>query len=167
MLIRCIRALAVTSLVASLLLCGLNHNHVNDNDNNENDPQPSQLRRHLSAWLDPKTVVGKSLGSMSHHSNVNHGLDPSLRIVAFGTSKTWGAGLDHPENEVHYIYDMTCSATFCSFKVSLSQHCCQITLFSIYTTDLCRLVITDSTQFRITLDTCRLSIALFAFHDWY
>lgn len=72
-----------------------------------NQKRKNNLRRWLS-WSDPKTVVEKpppTTTTTSHLTNEdndnNDGLDVSkLRIVAFGTSKTWGAGLKHPDREV-------------------------------------------------------------------
>jgi hypothetical protein len=45
-------------------------------------------------WLDPKTVVLKNSGQDTNLA--------SMRIVAFGTSKTWGAGLEDP-NDVRAV----------------------------------------------------------------
>ena len=75
-----------------------------------NQKTKNNLRRWLS-WSDPKTIVDKptttttTTTTTSHLTNEdndnNDGLDVSkLRIVAFGTSKTWGAGLKHPDREV-------------------------------------------------------------------
>ncbi len=52
-------------------------------------------RRLTASWSDPKTTVGKF-----DSGSANKQLIESLRIVAFGTSKTWGAGLKDPEHEV-------------------------------------------------------------------
>lgn len=53
-----------------------------------------QRRRLISRHHDPKTVVSKDT---FHERNVNLN---SLRYVAFGTSKTWGADLKDREHEV-------------------------------------------------------------------
>jgi hypothetical protein len=52
-------------------------------------------RRRMTSWLsDPKTVILKSDAKIVAHDI------QKLRYAAFGTSKTWGSGLDDPDREV-------------------------------------------------------------------
>lgn len=50
-----------------------------------------QRRRLTTLWSDPKTSIGKTAARIPSFE--------SLRIVSFGTSKTWGAGLADPDHE--------------------------------------------------------------------
>lgn len=66
-----------------------------------------ERRRLTGTWVDPRTTVGKATSIVS-----STGVE-SLRFAAFGTSKTWGAGLKDPNNEVRR----------CMLS-RLSVHCC-------------------------------------------
>lgn len=68
--------------------------------------QRLQRRRRLTTWSDPRTTSAKTITPIITAMDKSDADDlQPLRIVAFGTSKTWGAGLIHPEREVgSFVY---------------------------------------------------------------
>lgn len=152
LLLRLLRAALLAGIVTVAYVFYFNI-HENDSSN--------QHRRRLSSWSDPRTTVGKR-STMQRQDN---GLDiAKLRIVAFGTSKTWGAGLDHPEREVrNYSYWKIVCCVMCVGDHMITN---ADDLRSILVPDVRFLVVSSGSKLGTTLHTCRLSISMSPFHDW-
>jgi hypothetical protein len=95
------------TITASALLLLLCWNQLPSSSSSSADVDQRQRQRQYrrrrrltgTSWLDPKTIMGKTESSTPTINDSEINLE-SLRIVAFGTSKTWGAGLCDNENEV-------------------------------------------------------------------